>query len=353
MDWCHFPGSEKHFSEPEICGKIPGNSAERTILSPNLRLQISKFHSPKKMQFYTPSHSIPPLDSLLNVCQFCRAEPWEFWAEVFVDLLLKFIRSESTSKRARKLHQKLRPKFRQNFDPLPGPPKPRPKPRSAETFRQNRALRSNKLLFLLKLLKQRRETFLERIGLSPSLAVRSHSLTLRHLRAQILNKSNLVFSNVQSGVKISISLISFNVESTFRVPHKNGALVGGSLEIFNLEHPQNYCFRVSQIQPPEVPKWQQPRNDFTTWPSLRGNSGTRNDRQIRVPARGRYPAHGLSMPPFELDPLSGRPPPCTSLGKGGGARGPSSWLSRTVGGLVARAIRNTIRANRFARIIRN
>ena len=45
--------------------KFPGISAERTIFA---KFQAPKFENsePEKMQFHTPSHSIPPLDSLLD-----------------------------------------------------------------------------------------------------------------------------------------------------------------------------------------------------------------------------------------------------------------------------------------------
>ena len=65
----HFPESKKYFSEAEICRKINlqenrQNSAERAIFA---KFQAPKFENsePEKMQFHTPSHSIPPLDSLL------------------------------------------------------------------------------------------------------------------------------------------------------------------------------------------------------------------------------------------------------------------------------------------------
>ena len=56
----HFPESEKYSSDAEA----PGNSAERTIFA---KFQAPKFENsePPKMEFHTPSHSIPPLDSLL------------------------------------------------------------------------------------------------------------------------------------------------------------------------------------------------------------------------------------------------------------------------------------------------
>ena len=64
----HFPESEKYFSEAEISRKFP-EIAQRE------RFYFSKFQAPEfensepeKLQFHTPSHSIPPLDSLL----FCR-----------------------------------------------------------------------------------------------------------------------------------------------------------------------------------------------------------------------------------------------------------------------------------------
>ena len=60
----HFPESEKYFSEAEISRKMPEIPQKERFL-PNFRLRNLKIQSPKKMQFHTPSHSIPPLDSLL------------------------------------------------------------------------------------------------------------------------------------------------------------------------------------------------------------------------------------------------------------------------------------------------
>ena len=53
---------EKYFSGAEISWKIPDISAERAIVA---KFQAPKFEKsePEKMQFHTPSHSVPPLDS--------------------------------------------------------------------------------------------------------------------------------------------------------------------------------------------------------------------------------------------------------------------------------------------------
>ena len=61
----HFPESE-YFSQAEISRKSLKN-AERAIFA---KFQAPKFQNaePKKMQFHTPSRSIPPLDSLL-ICE--------------------------------------------------------------------------------------------------------------------------------------------------------------------------------------------------------------------------------------------------------------------------------------------
>ena len=76
MDWWRmewpFSRVRKIFSEAEISRKMPENSAERTIFA---KFQAPKFENsePEKMQFHTPSHSIPPLDSLLKI-GFCCCE---------------------------------------------------------------------------------------------------------------------------------------------------------------------------------------------------------------------------------------------------------------------------------------
>ena len=44
----------------------------KSDLRPNFRLRNLEFQSPKKMQFHAPSHSIPPLDSLLVFFAFLR-----------------------------------------------------------------------------------------------------------------------------------------------------------------------------------------------------------------------------------------------------------------------------------------
>ena len=64
----HFPESERYFSEAEISSKIP-EIRQKERFSPNFRLRNLKIQSPKKMQFHTPSHSIPPLDSLLFIAE--------------------------------------------------------------------------------------------------------------------------------------------------------------------------------------------------------------------------------------------------------------------------------------------
>ena len=50
---------------------FPGNSAERAIFA---KFQAPKFENsePEKLQFHTPSHSIPPLDSLLCTAVLIR-----------------------------------------------------------------------------------------------------------------------------------------------------------------------------------------------------------------------------------------------------------------------------------------
>ena len=63
----HFPESQKYFSEAEICRKIPEIPQKERFL-PNFRLWNSKFRARKNaIPYHTPSHSIPPLDSLLNL----------------------------------------------------------------------------------------------------------------------------------------------------------------------------------------------------------------------------------------------------------------------------------------------
>ena len=58
----HFPESEKFFFRDGNFQENALNSAERAIFA---KFQAPKFENsePEKMQFHTPSHSIPPLDS--------------------------------------------------------------------------------------------------------------------------------------------------------------------------------------------------------------------------------------------------------------------------------------------------
>ena len=59
-----FQSPKNIFQSPKFPGKIPEISAERAIFA---KFQAPKFEisEPEKIQFHTPSHSIPPLDSLL------------------------------------------------------------------------------------------------------------------------------------------------------------------------------------------------------------------------------------------------------------------------------------------------
>ena len=61
----HFPESEKYFLEAEISRKIPEIPQKGVDFA---KFQAPKFENsePEKMQFHTPRHSIPPLDSLLD-----------------------------------------------------------------------------------------------------------------------------------------------------------------------------------------------------------------------------------------------------------------------------------------------
>ena len=69
MDWWRmewpFSRVRKIFFRGRNFRENPWNSAERAIFS---KFQAPKFENsePEKMQFHTPSHSIPPLDSLLE-----------------------------------------------------------------------------------------------------------------------------------------------------------------------------------------------------------------------------------------------------------------------------------------------
>ena len=68
MDWWRrewpFSRVRKLFFRGRNLQQNPGNTAEKVIFA---KLQAPKFEisEPEKMQFHTPSHSIPPLDSLL------------------------------------------------------------------------------------------------------------------------------------------------------------------------------------------------------------------------------------------------------------------------------------------------
>ena len=68
MDWWRmerpFSRVRKIFFRGRIFQENPWNSAERAIFA---KFQAPKFENsePEKLQFHTPSHSIPPLDSLL------------------------------------------------------------------------------------------------------------------------------------------------------------------------------------------------------------------------------------------------------------------------------------------------
>ena len=67
------------FQRPKFAGN-PWNSEERAMFA---KFQPPKFEisEPEKMQFHTPSHSIPPLDSLLYK---------EFQLQIFSDLEISF-----------------------------------------------------------------------------------------------------------------------------------------------------------------------------------------------------------------------------------------------------------------------
>ena len=64
MEW-PFSRVRKIFFRGRNFRQNPGISAERAIFA---KFQAPKFENsePEKMQFHTPSHSIPPLDSLLS-----------------------------------------------------------------------------------------------------------------------------------------------------------------------------------------------------------------------------------------------------------------------------------------------
>ena len=70
MDWWRmewpFSRVRKIFFRGRIFQQNPGNSAERASFA---KFQAPKFEisEPEKVQFHTPSHSIPPLDSLLII----------------------------------------------------------------------------------------------------------------------------------------------------------------------------------------------------------------------------------------------------------------------------------------------
>ena len=73
MEWL-FSRVRKIFFRGRNSQEYPCNSAERAILT---KFQAPKFEisEPDKMQFHTPNHSIPPLDSLLNM-----ASSMHYWA---------------------------------------------------------------------------------------------------------------------------------------------------------------------------------------------------------------------------------------------------------------------------------
>ena len=91
MDWWRmewpFSRVRKIFFRGRIFQENPCNSAERAIFA---KFQAPKFENsePEKLQFHTPSHSIPPLDSLLTM-GLVRGEHPNFekdaprtWAEI-------------------------------------------------------------------------------------------------------------------------------------------------------------------------------------------------------------------------------------------------------------------------------
>ena len=84
----HFPESEKYFSGAEISRKIPEIPQKNAIFS---KFQAPKFENsePEKMQFHTPSHFIPPLDSLLILVSPLSKKPesWDGFGHVFAFLL--------------------------------------------------------------------------------------------------------------------------------------------------------------------------------------------------------------------------------------------------------------------------
>ena len=69
MDWWRmewpFSRVRKIFFRGRNFQEIP-EIPQKERFSPNFRLRNLKFQSPKKFQLHTPSHSIPPLDSLLT-----------------------------------------------------------------------------------------------------------------------------------------------------------------------------------------------------------------------------------------------------------------------------------------------
>ena len=78
MDWWRmewpFSRVRKIFFRGRNFQENAWNSAERAIFA---KFQAPKFENsePEKMQFHTPSHSIPPLDSLLNMVFHCNLVP--------------------------------------------------------------------------------------------------------------------------------------------------------------------------------------------------------------------------------------------------------------------------------------
>ena len=59
-----FQSPKNIFQRPKFAGKPPEIPQKERFL-PNFRLRNFENSEPEKMQFHTPSHSIPPLDSLL------------------------------------------------------------------------------------------------------------------------------------------------------------------------------------------------------------------------------------------------------------------------------------------------
>ena len=73
-----FQSPKNIFQRQKFAGKSPENSTERAIFA---KFQVPNFENsePEKKQFHTPSHSIPPLDSLLLRAPHMRM--WGFEAK--------------------------------------------------------------------------------------------------------------------------------------------------------------------------------------------------------------------------------------------------------------------------------